>query len=344
MNQQGTLENLNKVISDILQYNFKEFEKEVEEGLIQQSQDQQPQLNINAIFRTWDNDRFNQANQNLSQNFYENREMILREIEKLNYFICKQFFSQEDKDLFIGYFQNKNGLSCDYIFKIYYCSTLSDIQEEIDYIQKYDKDQNDQECYIQISQSIHILVMPKKTFLLLQSKSKQFQLFSFRYWNKEFFNTKNDDKLFQNKNLQEHRKKCQKCRINKDCNDILNLSKFQLNQTLDDKLLTQLNNSLKKCSNLESLILNLQKESISDEQINRFFEDNQGFRCLMPTCNSMSNDQRYSHMKFLIEAYNQPFNAISIKHKQNEIGVNRNILKEDVISNLINLKQLELNL
>ncbi|KAL4513161.1 hypothetical protein ABPG72_017846 [Tetrahymena utriculariae] len=116
------------------------------------------------------------------------------------------------------------------------------------------------------------------------------------------------------------------------------------NQTLDDKQLTQLNNSLKKCSNLESLILNLQKESISDEQINRFFEYYQGFRCLMPTCNSMSNDQRYSHMKFLIEAYNQPYNAISIKHKQNEIGVYGNILKEDVISNLINLKQLELNL
>ncbi|KAL4513146.1 hypothetical protein ABPG72_017831 [Tetrahymena utriculariae] len=116
------------------------------------------------------------------------------------------------------------------------------------------------------------------------------------------------------------------------------------NQTLDDKQLTQLNNSLKKCSNLESLILNLQKESISDEQINSFFEYYQSFRCSIPTCNSMSNDQRYSHMKFLLEACNQSFDEISIKHKQNEIGVYGNILKEDVISNLINLKQLELNL
>ncbi|KAL4513148.1 hypothetical protein ABPG72_017833 [Tetrahymena utriculariae] len=116
------------------------------------------------------------------------------------------------------------------------------------------------------------------------------------------------------------------------------------NQFLDDKQLTKLNNSLKKCSNLESLILNLQKESISDEQINKFFENYQIFKCQMPTCNSMSNDQRYSHMKFLLEAYNQSFDEISIKHKQNEIGVYGNILKEDVICNLINLKQLELNL
>ncbi|KAL4513179.1 hypothetical protein ABPG72_017864, partial [Tetrahymena utriculariae] len=114
------------------------------------------------------------------------------------------------------------------------------------------------------------------------------------------------------------------------------------NQILDDKQLTQLNNSLKKCSNLESLILNLQKESISDEQINTFFEDYQILKSQIPTCNSMSNDQRYSHMKFLLEAYNQPFDEISIK--QNEKGVYGNILKEDVICNLINLKQLELNL
>ncbi|KAL4513159.1 hypothetical protein ABPG72_017844 [Tetrahymena utriculariae] len=116
------------------------------------------------------------------------------------------------------------------------------------------------------------------------------------------------------------------------------------NQTLDDKQLTKLNNSLKKCSNLESLILNLQKESISDEQINKFFENYQIFKCQIPTCNSMSNDQRYSHMKFLLEACNQRYNAISIKNKQNEIEVYGNILKEDVICNLINLKQLELNL
>ncbi|KAL4512515.1 hypothetical protein ABPG72_020352, partial [Tetrahymena utriculariae] len=57
------------------------------------------------------------------------------------------------------------------------------------------------------------------------------------------------------------------------------------NCTLDDKQLAQINNSLKKCSQLESLTLNLQKERISDQQINQFFEVFYSYKSIMPTCN-----------------------------------------------------------
>ncbi|KAL4512532.1 hypothetical protein ABPG72_020369, partial [Tetrahymena utriculariae] len=116
------------------------------------------------------------------------------------------------------------------------------------------------------------------------------------------------------------------------------------NCTLDDKQLAQINNSLKKCSQLESLTLNLQKERISDQQINRFFEDFYSYKSIMPTCNIVNNDQIYSHLKFLLDAFERIYDQISINNQQNEIVVYGNILEEDTICNLINLKKLELNL
>ncbi|KAL4512528.1 hypothetical protein ABPG72_020365, partial [Tetrahymena utriculariae] len=86
------------------------------------------------------------------------------------------------------------------------------------------------------------------------------------------------------------------------------------NCTLDDKQLAQINNSLKKCSQLESLTINLH------------------------------NDQIYSHLKFLLDAFEWINDQISINNQQNEIVVYENILEEDTICNLINLKKLELNL
>ncbi|KAL4512504.1 hypothetical protein ABPG72_020341, partial [Tetrahymena utriculariae] len=116
------------------------------------------------------------------------------------------------------------------------------------------------------------------------------------------------------------------------------------NCTLDDKQLAQINNSLKKCSQLESLTLNLQKERISDLQINRFFEDFYSYKSIMPTCNIVNNDQIYSHLKFLLDAFESKYDQISINNQQNEIAVYENILEEDTICKLINLKKLELNL
>ncbi|KAL4512704.1 hypothetical protein ABPG72_020541 [Tetrahymena utriculariae] len=126
--------------------------------------------------------------------------------------------------------------------------------------------------------------------------------------------------------------------------DLISIDIQLKNCTLDDKQLTQLNDSLKKCSKLESLTLDLQKERISDQQINRFLEEFNKYKSFIPALNSMSNDQGYSHMKFLLEASKQYYKAISINNEQNEIGVYGDILKEDAICNLINLKKLELNL
>ncbi|KAL4513181.1 hypothetical protein ABPG72_017866 [Tetrahymena utriculariae] len=142
---QDTPENCNKIISDILQYKFEEFETEDQEDSIYQNYDEQYEKNILVIHRKWNNDRFNKVNQNLNQNFDKNRDMIFSEIEKLNYFICKQFFSQKKRDLFVGYFQDKKGVTCDSIFKIYYSTISPDILEEIDYIQKYDTGQINQQ-------------------------------------------------------------------------------------------------------------------------------------------------------------------------------------------------------
>ncbi|KAL4512510.1 hypothetical protein ABPG72_020347 [Tetrahymena utriculariae] len=125
---------------------------------------------------------------------------------------------------------------------------------------------------------------------------------------------------------------------------LMNFFLAQQNCTLDDKQLAQINNSLKKCSQLESLNLNLQKKRISDQQINRFFEDFYNYKSIMPTCNIVNNDQIYSHLKFLLDAFELKYDQISINNQSNQIVVYENILEEDTICNLINLKKLELNL
>ncbi|KAL4509135.1 hypothetical protein ABPG73_006521, partial [Tetrahymena malaccensis] len=217
-------ENFNKMISDILEYDFAEFEQEDQQNQVSQIYDENLesdiQHNIVVQFRKWSFDTFNQLNQNLRQNFVQNRDLILLELRKFNYFICKQFFSQDNMDLFVGYFQSNRGQVSDHIFKIYYSPNTLDISEEIEFIQKYDqiKDyQIVQNYHISITENIQILIMSKKTFLKLQSKSKKFQLLSYRYWNKNFFNDINDDKPFQLKELQKHTKQCKNCLPNKDC-------------------------------------------------------------------------------------------------------------------------------
>ncbi|KAL4481982.1 hypothetical protein ABPG74_008071, partial [Tetrahymena malaccensis] len=106
-------ENFNKMISDILEYDFAEFEQEDQQNQVSQIYDENLesdiQHNIVVQFRKWSFDTFNQLNQNLRQNFVQNRDLILLELRKFNYFICKQFFSQDNMDLFVGYFQSNRG-------------------------------------------------------------------------------------------------------------------------------------------------------------------------------------------------------------------------------------------
>ncbi|KAL4512655.1 hypothetical protein ABPG72_020492, partial [Tetrahymena utriculariae] len=116
------------------------------------------------------------------------------------------------------------------------------------------------------------------------------------------------------------------------------------NFALNNEQLTQLNISLMKYNKLESLILNLQKERIQDSQINKLIVKTPFLKVLIGTCNNMSNDQIYSHLQNLLFIFKKQSQAFSLGAKQNEMGVQWNILLEDAISNPINLKNLELNL
>ncbi|KAL4496356.1 hypothetical protein ABPG73_007806, partial [Tetrahymena malaccensis] len=115
------------------------------------------------------------------------------------------------------------------------------------------------------------------------------------------------------------------------------------NFDFDSEQLDELNTSLKKCCKLESLVLNLQQECIQDDQLNPFYIDYQWIIDLIPNFKNMSNDQRYSHMQFLLKNYG--YEELPIEPKKSEkIPVLRDFLQDDTISNLVNLKSLKLNL
>ncbi|KAL4509125.1 hypothetical protein ABPG73_006511 [Tetrahymena malaccensis] len=113
--QNNSQEDFNKMISNILEYDFAEFEQEDQQNQVSQIYDENLesdiQHNIIVQFRKWNFDTFNQLNQNLRQNFVQNQDMILLELRKFNYFICKQFYSQYNMDLFVGYFQSNRGVN-----------------------------------------------------------------------------------------------------------------------------------------------------------------------------------------------------------------------------------------
>ncbi|KAL4471503.1 hypothetical protein ABPG74_008396, partial [Tetrahymena malaccensis] len=97
-----------------------------------------------------------------------------------------------------------------------------------------------------------------------------------------------------------------------------------------------LNTSLKKCCKLESLVLNLQQECIQDDELNSFQVGYQQLKDLIPNFNNMSIYEKYFHV--VCEQY-----ELSIKPNK-QIRVLKDFLYNDTISNLANLKRLELDL
>ncbi|EWS76794.1 tetratricopeptide repeat protein, partial (macronuclear) [Tetrahymena thermophila SB210] len=58
-----------------------------------------------------------------------------------------------------------------------------------------------------------------------------------------------------------------------DLNALTHIDLQLKNCTLSNEQVAQLNNCLVQCQKLESLVLNLNKENISDDQINQLFAD-----------------------------------------------------------------------
>ncbi|KAL4501090.1 hypothetical protein ABPG73_013828, partial [Tetrahymena malaccensis] len=108
------------------------------------------------------------------------------------------------------------------------------------------------------------------------------------------------------------------------------------NFDFDSKQLDMLNTSLKKCCKLESLVLNLQQECIQDDELNSFQVGYQQLKDLIPNFNNMSIYEKYFHV--VCEQY-----ELSIKPNK-QIRVLKDFLYNDTISNLANLKRLELDL
>ncbi|KAL4509528.1 hypothetical protein ABPG73_022744, partial [Tetrahymena malaccensis] len=115
------------------------------------------------------------------------------------------------------------------------------------------------------------------------------------------------------------------------------------NCKLNDEQLSLLNTCLKKGEKLETLILNLQKQSISDSQINKLYAKYTYIKKLIGICDNMSNDQQYAHIQKLYYAFGKISNIPSVYPNQNQMQVQGYILLQDVFANLINLKNLKLN-
>ncbi|KAL4490423.1 hypothetical protein ABPG72_002633 [Tetrahymena utriculariae] len=87
--------------------------------------------------------------------------------------------------------------------------------------------------------------------------------------------------------------------VNSNLKDLKNIDLQLKNFSLNSQQLALLNTSLMKCTNLESLILNLQKESISDFLIYQLYRNHPLLEQLIRTRDQMSNDQIYAHIQFL---------------------------------------------
>ncbi|KAL4511465.1 hypothetical protein ABPG73_008543, partial [Tetrahymena malaccensis] len=130
---------------------------------------------------------------------------------------------------------------------------------------------------------------------------------------------------------------------NSNLNAIASIVLKLKNFDFKNKSIVELNNSLKRCCILESLVLNLEQESISDDQINPFLNSYRELVNQIPNFDLMSNDQKCSSLQNLIKSYN--LKELSIEPiRKNQISEVGEFLQRETVFNLINLKSLEINL
>ncbi|KAL4507551.1 hypothetical protein ABPG73_012239 [Tetrahymena malaccensis] len=181
MFEQQTQKYFYQIISDSLNYQYENYDQQ-EENLSREEEEikidsnlqneiDYSELNFVKIKkRIWSIEKFylDQKIQ-LSKNFKDNEELIFFETNKSNHFICRYFMSQDNVDLFAGYYQNSQGVEQNNFYKIYYSPASKNLDEEISIIEQYEKNQSDlnQKIHIKVSENIQILVMLKKTFLIL---------------------------------------------------------------------------------------------------------------------------------------------------------------------------------
>ncbi|KAL4509558.1 hypothetical protein ABPG73_022774 [Tetrahymena malaccensis] len=115
------------------------------------------------------------------------------------------------------------------------------------------------------------------------------------------------------------------------------------NFNFDNKQLGDLNSCLKKCTMLESLTLDFEQDSISDDQMNEFFNEYSYLINYIPNFDNISNYQKYSYIQFLRQCQEEEELPIELKGN-NEIRIFGDFLQDDAINSLINLNKLELSL
>ncbi|KAL4500321.1 hypothetical protein ABPG73_011429 [Tetrahymena malaccensis] len=110
---------------------------------------------------------------------------------------------------------------------------------------------------------------------------------------------------------------------------------YNRNFDFSPKQLDRLNTSLKKCCELESLVLNLEQECISDDEISTIINYYSWLENLIPNFYDLSNSQRYIDMDFLIK--NCGLDKLEIEPNEYE-----EFLKSSEMINCRNIKILEL--
>ncbi|EAR93167.2 kinase domain protein (macronuclear) [Tetrahymena thermophila SB210] len=127
-----------------------------------------------------------------------------------------------------------------------------------------------------------------------------------------------------------------------DLNALTHIDLQLKNCTLSNEQVAQLNNCLVQCQKLESLVLNLNKENISDDQINQLFAKYHYIKDFVETGNNVSNDQKYTQILFFLNYFQIIHDCQELR--LNDIVAQGDILLEETMSNLINLNSLQLNL
>ncbi|KAL4489331.1 hypothetical protein ABPG72_018986 [Tetrahymena utriculariae] len=238
---QNYSDQLNKVLDEIDQYKYTQYEKKVEFGQIK---------------KEWKESIFDSINSTEIQNhtFQSQKQKIFESLVQKQYYLCKIVNSNQTKGLVIGFFYDEQDDFDEYVFKIIHSS----VQSDIDSVKLIIKTLGFQFKLVKLEQeNISIVILKKSDFVCISKKFGELVQFE-----KNIQQIENNYEI-NSQNYQE----CTKCRDKKICKS------YNCFKNIKSRILTFLQN--KKFSYCEyqnklinGIIFQLSQEELIMEYLN----------------------------------------------------------------------------
>ncbi|EWS75510.1 tetratricopeptide repeat protein (macronuclear) [Tetrahymena thermophila SB210] len=172
--------------------------------------------------REWSIKLFDEKNSNktLSQNFIEQKNIILDVLEKQNCYLMEFLKSQNKQDLFQGFYKNHQP---EYFILI----NQTENQQEIKIIKQLEQLKLTKLIKeIKVTENIHTLILQKENYNIVEQQIKQLIQKEIKIWDKQYFIQINEGKDINLIRCY----KCQNCQNSMECSDYQHFRQFQLVQ------------------------------------------------------------------------------------------------------------------